>query len=46
MEFGNTLILEGTGDKAAETLDELVALFESNFEESASPTPVDAGQPC
>jgi phosphotransferase system HPr (HPr) family protein len=32
-EFGDTLILEATGDKAAETLDELVRLFESNFDD-------------
>ena len=33
IEFGTTLILEATGDNAAETLDALVALFESNFDE-------------
>jgi phosphotransferase system HPr (HPr) family protein len=32
-EFGDTLVLEGTGDKAAEALDELVRLFESNFDD-------------
>src|SRR5580704_1958688 len=32
-EFGDTLVLEATGDKAAETLDELVRLFESNFDD-------------
>ena len=35
-EFGDTLILEASGEKAAETLDELVRLFESNFDESAA----------
>jgi phosphotransferase system HPr (HPr) family protein len=32
VEFGTTLVLEATGDNAAETLDALVALFESNFD--------------
>ncbi|HET6323121.1 MAG TPA: HPr family phosphocarrier protein [Planctomycetaceae bacterium] len=36
VEFGTTLILEATGDNAAETLDALVALFESNFDELPS----------
>jgi len=35
-EFGDTLVLEATGEKAAEILDELVRLFESNFDESAA----------
>ena len=33
VEFGNTLVLEANGEKAAETLDELVRLFESNFDD-------------
>ncbi|HEV8000484.1 MAG TPA: HPr family phosphocarrier protein [Planctomycetaceae bacterium] len=33
IEFGTTLILEATGDNATQTLDALVALFESNFDE-------------
>jgi phosphotransferase system HPr (HPr) family protein len=33
IEFGTILVLEATGDNAAETLDALVALFESNFDE-------------
>jgi phosphotransferase system HPr (HPr) family protein len=36
IEYGTTLILEATGDNAAETLDALVALFESNFDEVSS----------
>ena len=36
IEYGSTLILEATGDRAAETLDALVALFESNFDEAAT----------
>ncbi len=36
VEFGTTLILEASGDNAAETLDALVALFESNFDELPS----------
>jgi phosphotransferase system HPr (HPr) family protein len=35
-EFGDTLLLEATGEKAAEILDELVRLFASNFDESAA----------
>jgi phosphotransferase system HPr (HPr) family protein len=35
-EFGDTLILEATGEKAAEILNELVRLFELNFDESAA----------
>ena|SRR5579862_729427 len=38
VEYGNTLVLEATGDNAVETLDALVRLFESNFED-----PTDAG---
>lgn len=37
IEYGSTLVLEATGDNAAETLDALVALFDSNFEDVASP---------
>jgi phosphotransferase system HPr (HPr) family protein len=37
IEFGSILILEATGDNAAVTLNALVALFESNFEDAASP---------
>jgi phosphocarrier protein HPr len=37
IEFGTTLILEATGENAAETLDALVALFESNFNDVSSP---------
>jgi phosphotransferase system HPr (HPr) family protein len=33
VEFGSTLVLEATGDNAAETLDALVLLFESNFDD-------------
>jgi phosphocarrier protein HPr len=33
MEFGNTLILEANGENATATLDALVRLFETNFEE-------------
>jgi phosphotransferase system HPr (HPr) family protein len=33
IEFGTILILEASGDNAAETLDALVALFESNFDD-------------
>jgi phosphotransferase system HPr (HPr) family protein len=36
VEFGSTLILEATGEKAAETLDALVLLFESNFDDVPS----------
>jgi phosphotransferase system HPr (HPr) family protein len=36
VEFGSILILEATGDNAAETLDALVALFESNFDDLPS----------
>lgn len=32
-EFGDTLVLEATGDKAADVLDELVRLFETNFDD-------------
>ena len=32
-ELGDTLVLEATGDKAAEALDELVRLFETNFDD-------------
>jgi len=34
VEYGNKLVLEASGDNAIETLDELVRLFEANFEES------------
>jgi len=37
IEYGSILVLEATGDNAAETLDALVALFESNFQDAASP---------
>jgi phosphotransferase system HPr (HPr) family protein len=37
IEFGSILVLEASGEKAAETLDALVALFESNFEDAPSP---------
>jgi phosphotransferase system HPr (HPr) family protein len=33
VEFGNTLVLEASGEKAIETLDELVRLFEANFDD-------------
>jgi phosphocarrier protein HPr len=33
IEYGTILVLEATGDNAAETLDALVALFEANFED-------------
>ena len=33
VEYGNTLVLEADGDRAAETLDALVQLFESNFDD-------------
>jgi phosphotransferase system HPr (HPr) family protein len=36
IEFGTTLIIEATGDNAAQTLDALVALFESNFDDVPS----------
>ena len=36
VEYGSTLILEATGENAAETLDALVALFESNFDDVPS----------
>ena len=31
-EFGDTLLLEASGEKATEALDELVRLFDSNFD--------------
>jgi phosphotransferase system HPr (HPr) family protein len=37
IEYGSTLVLEASGDNAAETLNALVALFESNFTDVASP---------
>jgi phosphotransferase system HPr (HPr) family protein len=37
IEFGSILVLEASGDNAAETLNALVALFESNFADVASP---------
>jgi phosphotransferase system HPr (HPr) family protein len=37
IEFGSELVLEASGDNAAETLNALVALFESNFADVASP---------
>jgi len=39
VEFGNTLILEASGENAADALDELVRLFESNFDDSNGDTP-------
>ncbi len=39
VEFGNTLILEASGEKATEALDELVRLFESNFDEPGAEAP-------
>jgi phosphotransferase system HPr (HPr) family protein len=32
-EFGDILVLEASGEKAAEALDELVRLFNSNFDD-------------
>ncbi len=39
MEFGNLLVLEASGDRAADVLDALVALFDSNFGDSAPKDP-------
>lgn len=39
VEFGDTVLLEVSGPKADETLDALVRLFETNFEDSAADNP-------
>jgi phosphotransferase system HPr (HPr) family protein len=38
VEFGNTLVLEASGDRAIETLDELVRLFDANFDDPSEAT--------